>query len=92
MNGDRQPLEVPSLDGEFAPRPKSGEASADKSRVDKVSQFPSREAVFVQLNVRTTADVSTRFRNMSDKDRRTHGEMLVRLMDFFEENGGKLAG
>lgn len=91
MSGDRSKLQMPKLGDDlddFAPKPAAASSIEAKKEVDKVSNFPSREAAIEgQLNMKGSKAILDRFKTMCKDDRRSYVAMLEILMDKFEGKG-----
>jgi len=89
MDSSRKPLDFGGLeDFDVTPaavRPAAlSVAKPVKKAIDKVATFPSREASEdSQMNIKASADILERFRQMAKKERYRHGEFLQVLMDAY---------
>ncbi len=89
MESSRKPLDFGGLeDFDVTPPPARPAAFSApkpvKKAIDKVASFPSREASEdSQMNIKASADILERFRQMAKKERYKHGEFLQVLMDAY---------
>ena len=83
MSNGRKSLDI----DDFQPRPQvaSHNTQENKKAVDKISNFPSREASEdAQINIKASNDALDRFRTLAKAERYRHGEFLEVLMDAYE--------
>lgn len=86
MSDSRKPLSFSPDDlSDFKPRQKLSVAATAKA-IDKVSSFPSREALEDdQINIKAPYTTLVRFRLMAKAERYKHGAFLEILMDAYEK-------
>lgn len=90
MGEDRTALnmDIEGLD-DFTPKKPKQPSAEVKKAVDKVANFPSREASgTAQMNITGDKAVLDRFDRMCKEDRRSRHAMLEILMNAFEEGQG----
>lgn len=89
MTTERKPLDFGDLD-DFDTRPKAApqpaeSRAAERKAVDQMAAFPSRErSDEAQMNIRASAPVLNRFREMAKRERYKLGAFLEIMMDAYE--------